>query len=489
MKEPVRVAWQGTKSAGWNGRLRRMIWAAVVLLGLFFYLRFPVNSKSECLTIDGYRCFPSISRLWGQYSPYFAVREGDIKEQPGQLLLSPSIPEGCQVTMVNILSRHGARYPTQHKSEIYAKLVHDIQRNVSAGSLRGRYAFLAGYEYTLGADDLTALGERQMVDSGTKFYKRYASLARDAVPFIRASGSERVLVSGERFIDGFQQAKEDDRAANHSQTKPFINVILGEGEGFNNSLDHGACGRFEASTRGEAVQTNFTRLFAPSIRRRLQRDLAGVKLELDEVVYLMDLCAFDTVARTSDGSLLSPFCSLFTPDEWVEYDYLQSLGKYYGYGAGNRLGIAQGIGFTNELIARLTQSPVRDETSTNHTLDRDERTFPLSAAIYADFTHDNGLVPIFFALGLYNGTPPLDPRHVQDVKSLHGFSAAWTVPFAARAYVEKMLCPGHDDYLVRVLVNDRVVPLHGCSDSLGRCPLDAFVGGLHFNDVWKECLI
>lgn len=34
-------------------------------------------------------------------------------------------------------------------------------------------------------------------------------------------------------------------------------------------------------------------------------------------------------------------------------------------------------GWINELIARLTDSPVQDETTTNRTLDADEATFPL----------------------------------------------------------------------------------------------------------------
>ena len=34
-------------------------------------------------------------------------------------------------------------------------------------------------------------------------------------------------------------------------------------------------------------------------------------------------------------------------------------------------------GWINELIARLTDSPLEDETTTNRTLDADEATFPL----------------------------------------------------------------------------------------------------------------
>ncbi len=42
----------------------------------------------------------------------------------------------------------------------------------------------------------------------------------------------------------------------------------------------------------------------------------------------MDLCPFDTI--DDEDARLSPFCGLFTEDEWLAYDYYQSLGKCEG---------------------------------------------------------------------------------------------------------------------------------------------------------------
>ncbi|KAF7184354.1 hypothetical protein CNMCM7691_005106 [Aspergillus felis] len=425
--------------------------------------------NASCDTVElGYQCSPATSHLWGQYSPFFSLED--------ELSVSSELPEDCRVTFVQVLSRHGARYPTSSKSKKYKQLVTAIQRN--ATSFKGKFAFLKTYNYTLGADDLTPFGEHQMVNSGIKFYQKYKALARSVVPFIRSSGSDRVIASGEKFIKGFQQAKLADSAATN-RAAPVISVIIPESETFNNTLDHSVCTNFEASELGDEVAANFTALFAPAIRARVEKHLPGVKLTDDDVVSLMDMCSFDTVARTTDASQLSPFCALFTHNEWKEYDYLQSLGKYYGYGAGNPLGPAQGIGFTNELIARLTHSPVQDHTSTNSTLDSNPATFPLNATIYVDFSHDNGMIPIFFAMGLYNGTEPLSLTAVESTKESDGYSASWAVPFAARAYFETMQCKSEKEPLVRALINDRVVPLHGCAvDKLGRCKLNDFVEGL-----------
>lgn len=67
----------------------------------------------------------------------------------------------------------------------------------------------------------------------------------------------------------------------------------------------------------------------------------------------------------------------------------KDLEKYYNRGYGNPLGCVQGVGYVNEVLARLTSQPVQDTTQTNTTLDTNDETFPLEKGIYADFTHDN----------------------------------------------------------------------------------------------------
>ncbi|KAJ5731343.1 Histidine phosphatase superfamily clade-2 [Penicillium malachiteum] len=445
-----------------------------------------VHRPHNCNSVGaGYQCFSELTHKWGPYSPYFSLS--------AESSISDLVPQQCDVTFVQVLSRHGARYPTASKSTKYKALIEAIQANATA--YEDGTDFLRTYNYTLGSDDLTTFGEHEMVNSGIKFYNRYENLTRNNIPFMRASGSSRVVQSGQLFIQGFQQSKKHDTAASHSQASPKINVVISEDTGSNNTLNHNTCPVFEASTIGDDATDNFTAIFAPSIQTRLQEQIPGVTLSLDDVTYLMDLCAFNTISDTSDGSTVSDFCHLFTDAEWSQYNYLQSLSKYYGYGAGNPLGPTQGVGFVNELIARLTHTPVHDHTSSNHTLDNGpdawNTTFPVNRALYADFTHDNGLIPIFFALGLYNNTATLPTTHIQSVGAADGFSASWTVPFGARAYIEMMECASEPEPLVRVLVNDRVVPLQGChADKLGRCTKGDFLNALSFakeGGHWSSC--
>lgn len=150
----------------------------------------------------------------------------------------------------------------------------------------------------------------------------------------------------------------------------------------------------------------------------------------------------------------------------------------------------QGIGYVNELLARLTNTPVVDSTSTNRTLDADPTTFPLDRALYADFSHDNQMVPILAALGVLRQARALDPARPDARRT---WVASQMVPFAGRVVVEKLRC-GRED-AVRVLVNEKAVQLPApCPVTRdGLCELSAFVDSQSFArggapDAWARCV-
>ncbi|KAI1386389.1 phosphoglycerate mutase-like protein [Hypoxylon trugodes] len=438
-------------------------------------------STQECRGfIHDRHCKKEISRSWGQYSSSFSV--------PSKI--PASIPGECVVSFAQLLSRHGARDPTAHKSLAYAAVIDRIQNDVKDYS--GNLKFIKDYKYTLGADQLTLYGEQQMVDSGVKFYERYRNLAGISIPFIRASGQERVVESAQNWTQGFHQARSADSDYNFPDPYPYNILIIPEEDNFNNSLSPDLCPAFENTRHdNDDEQSAWIQTFVPPLTERLNRQLPGANLSDEETIYMMDLCPFNTVANAKGK--LSEFCNLFTVDEWRDYDYYQSLGKWYGYGNGSPLGPTQGVGFVNELIARLTGQPVIDHTTTNSTLDRSESTFPLHYALYADFSHDNDMMDIFSTLGLYNLTDALPGDHRVSAQEAKGFSASWVVPFAARLYVEKMVCWGSTEELVRILVNDRVVPLQNCdADELGRCTVSKFVESQSFarnGGHWDQCFV
>jgi len=194
---------------------------------------------------------------------------------------------------------------------------------------------------------------------------------------------------------------------------------------------------------------------------------------------MQNLCAYETVALG-----YSSFCPLFTKEEWEGFDYSFDLGFWYASGFGSPVGRAQGIGYVQELVARLTKTPIRTHNSTtNSTLDDNPITFPLDGrALYVDATHEVTVVNILTALNLSTlaATGPLPYDHIPKKRS---FVAHEIAPFATNVQFQLLSCSSHPGDQIRVIVNDAPVPLSPlkfCPEETkyGLCPVDGFVGSL-----------
>ncbi|KAF7337978.1 Phytase [Mycena venus] len=414
-----------------------------------------------------------IRKSWGAYSPFYSVQE----------YIPP--PDGCELTQVNILQRHGARFPTFGASINIVSAVRKLQ-SVDEYA-HPAMEFLSSFVYTLGINDLVPSGALQSYQAGATVFERYGDLVNaDNLPFVRASSGVRVVDSANNWTAGFS-------AASHHKYNPPLSVILSE-EG-NDTLENHMCPNAGTS----AAQTaEWLAIYAPPITARLNSWAPGANLTDPETSALISLCAFHTAASASPSAklnALSPFCALFTPSDFASFDYYYDLDKYYntGYGAPRGLGRVQGVGYVNELLARLTRSPVRDETQTNRTLDADPVTFPLNRTIYADFSHDNTMVAIFGALGLFRQPRALSTTQPDAQRTWRTHEM---VPFSGRMVVEKLACEDGGEY-VRILVNDALQPLSFCASEgdrfgVGSCTLSAFIESQSYarsngGGDWERC--
>lgn len=65
------------------------------------------------------------------------------------------------------------------------------------------------------------------------------------------------------------------------------------------------------------------------------------------------------------------------------------LTFWYDVGFGSPLARVQGLGYIQELVARLTHTPIATHnSSTNATLNDNPITFPLNQSLYVDATHE-----------------------------------------------------------------------------------------------------
>jgi hypothetical protein len=118
----------------------------------------------------------SIFQLVGQLSSYFPNPVGfGVDEYP--------LPPGANITSVNVLHRHGARYPTGTSSvSSFGSKLHNITANGTA-KWSGDLAFLNTWKYQLGAEILVARGRQELFDSGVLHYYNYVRTSTPLLEF------------------------------------------------------------------------------------------------------------------------------------------------------------------------------------------------------------------------------------------------------------------------------------------------------------------
>ncbi|KAF8212589.1 phosphoglycerate mutase-like protein [Mycena galopus ATCC 62051] len=399
---------------------------------------------------------------------------------------SPQIPANCQLEQVHLVQRHGARYPTTGAPPSqFAAALHGLAGTTGV-NVSGPLGFLATWEYQLGAEILTPFGRSQLFDLGVGFRVKYGELLKGStdVPVWRTTSQGRMVDSALHFAAGFFGVQ--------SYQQDYHQLIEIEAPGFNSTLaPYDACpnGNNSIAAFGTAQALQWAAVYLADAETRLQLFIQGLPLSPSILVAIQQLCAYETVALG-----YSSFCDLFTQEEWIGYSYLNDLAFWYSYGPGNPATSAQGIGYVQELVSRLTQTRITEfDTTVNGSIVSSDVLFPFGQPIYVDATHDTVISLIVTAMNITalaaEGPLPLN-KILQD----HVYIINNIAPFASNLVGQVLSCPtpahtANASY-IRWILNDAVLPLSGIvgcesdSDSDGDggggglCPLPAFVAGM-----------
>ncbi len=67
---------------------------------------------------------------------------------------------------------------------------------------------------------------------------------------------------------------------------------------------------------------------------------------------MQEMCGFETLARGS-----SPWCDVFTHEDWLNFEYARDVIHYYRAGPGNRFGAPMGWLWLNATASLLEKGP------------------------------------------------------------------------------------------------------------------------------------
>lgn len=409
-------------------------------------------------------------------SPYFPSPL--FPEWQSQRKLDPK----CTIEQVQILHRHGSRYPTSDTTEgapLFGQTIAFAKGNASAGAgpainATGDLAFLNDWTYELGVEVLVPNGAQELFDSGVRSYYQYGKLYnphdQSHKPVVRTTSQERMLETARYWTSGFWGLDAPN----------LINMeVILEGTGFNNTLaPYDTCNNSKSIVVGDSILLpEWKSIYLVNATQRLQPQVSGLNLTTELVYGMQSLCAYETV-----GLGTSPFCQLFTEEEWQGFEYALDLQYWGDFAFGSPTGRAQGVGLAQEVLARLANTTIPlDQITTQNTSLLNSTYFPLDQHLYVDFTHDDVLQSVLVA---FNYTQvidsQLDPKQ-NDQNRVYKMSHI--TPYAARLIYEVATCEDSqgekNETIIRTVLNDALIPFteaQGCTPRAdGACLLEEFV--------------
>ena len=234
----------------------------------------------------------SIFQLMGQLSPYFPNPIGfGVNEYP--------LPPGANITQVQMLSRHGSRYPTTGSNvQAFGQRIANASGTFEA---TGALSFLNSWEYQLGAEILVPRGRQELFDSGVLHYYNYGQLYNPNSKIIaRSTHQDRMTKSAEYFLAGFFGLEWPNNVT--------LELII-EMPGFNNSLaGYMNCNNsnLPVSAGGSNATAVWVNTYLQNATKRFQGMIKGYDWTVADTFAAQTMCPYETV---SYHALL--FCNVY----------------------------------------------------------------------------------------------------------------------------------------------------------------------------------
>lgn len=382
----------------------------------------------------------------GGVAPYF---------EPSDPQTNPAAPQGCTPVRAAYLVRHAAIYANDFDYEEYmSPFISKFQNKTSDvnWSAIPSLSFLASWSPPISEAEqelLTRVGKLEATQLGASLSFRYPKFALPKR--VWSSSAERTYESAKALIRGFEPAGEDN-------TISLVSVYESKKSGADSLTPYHSCPKYSGSA-GSDQSSVYLDKFTKPIVARLNAAAPAFNFTSDDVYGMMELCGYESVIKGS-----SPFCdlSLFSPDDWLGWEYTADVQYHYNVGYGSEVSGAIGLPWVNATANLLTAEP--DDAGVQD--------------LYVSFTHRELPPTVLVAMGLFNNsafggsaaaindTMPSDTmNHRRAWKSSH------VLPFMTNVAMERLNCTGSYGYedgdYYRVLVNNAPQQLPDCGDGPG----------------------
>ncbi|OLN94145.1 Repressible acid phosphatase [Colletotrichum chlorophyti] len=316
--------------------------------------------------------------------------------------ISADIPDNCYVDQAAYVSRHGSRYPDPGAYNGWVSMQERFQAGNYTAS--GSLSFLPRWRTALTnplsqISNLSPTGYKEAHDLGYTLRTRYPDLYTEGDDFIVwANNYSRVLQTAKMFVRGFL-------GTNATLFGDVISVTSrGFAAGIGDSLaPSDMCPTFKDTEGGDYVE-EWNNVYIPPIQARLQALINGnLTLTQNDISQIPYLCGFESQIT----GRLSPWCDIFTDEEFLQYEYFQDLRYFYGVGPGTDVPKTMMTPYLNALMGLFGQGP----TVTGKREDGSIFTLP---KLIVSFLNDGQLNQLVAASGAFDEQPALSSTEKDD---------------------------------------------------------------------------
>ena len=231
-------------------------------------------------------------------------------------------------------------------------------------TLHGDLAFVNDWKFFTGkhVDEFENLvstgpyaGTLEGFATGVKLRTRYKHLLdkslKGAPVSFWASDSERVIDTSRYFGAGFFGINWKDVAEPH--------VIPETADRGADTLTPGrTCMNYRNNTDmrghdyGYRMMDMFRSTYEPASVKRLAKQNPHLLFAEGEIFTMQSICGFETIVKGN-----SPWCDVFTHEEWLSFEYSRDVIHYYRAGPGNPYSASMGWLWLNATASLLGQGP------------------------------------------------------------------------------------------------------------------------------------
>lgn len=339
---------------------------------------------------------------------------------------------------VFVFARHGERYPTKPIAK-KMKVVYDKLKSCYTDDCEGPLCFVKDWQFFIPGPDwagqLTLYGDfngfQTMYDFGKDIKLKYGYLYEncdDTIPIFTASKS-RCVDSAEEFGKGFFN---DDEEKFKSNIK-IITLDETKKMGADTLTSSVSCKKYIKN--GEYYKHPFIGKYMILESKRLNALNPGFNLTPKDIYILSLYCAYEL---NSIGE--SRVCDLLSTNTFVEFEYFKDSEVWYEK-ASHPYAFTLGSIYVDAMIKLFDDK----ETKEN---------------LFFSITHKNELIYFMKALGIFEYQK--DNLSTRNIDFERFFKTTELIPMGARIVVERYNV--NNDYYIRVLINDVVIPIPECQN-------------------------